>query len=313
MRKLFSTLLVLLILVSCQIAPLPAEDVLYPLDKTIPQVVEHRLEGNSVFVLAFSETVEMTEMVLDGTVSHPYSLGSTFRLPLPHPISPGEGMTASFTVKKANGNTSRCSFRLVGVNDNLPVLVINEVSTKGTTSSPDRIELLVMEKGNTLGVYLSDGIDGNGMALPSLFVNKGDLIVVYWNVRTTRSREEKDDGKTVVWYLNANSPATLSGNNGVLLLQEAKDGRTMDALLYSDGSTESHSGYGSVKGEKTAKMLLEEGSWSGEPMDSSFVTSSRVFARLPGGVDSDSAGDWFITAARKSTFGERNTYSPYEE
>ena len=50
----------------------------------------------------------------------------------------------------------------------------------------------------------------------------------------------------------------------------------------------------------------------GEAFDSTLTTSSRVIARLPGGVDTDSSDDFFITAARRSTFGEENEYVPYQ-
>ena len=60
-------------------------------------------------------------------------------------------------------------------------------------------------------------------------------------------------------------------------------------------------------------MLIKEGEWTSEPISSLDVTSSRVIARYPGGIDSNSADDFFITAARKSTFGEPNQFIPYAE
>ena len=46
--------------------------------------------------------------------------------------------------------------------------------------------------------------------------------------------------------------------------------------------------------------------------DSNLVTSSRVLARLPGGWDTNTRDDFFITEPRKSTFGYPNEYYPYE-
>ncbi|MCI7605902.1 MAG: hypothetical protein MSS69_04020, partial [Spirochaetales bacterium] len=64
------------------------------------------------------------------------------------------------------------------------------------------------------------------------------------------------------------------------------------------------------------KTLYEEalsaGMWEGDAFDSSLVTSSRVISRLPGAIDTETSDDFFVTAARRSTFGEENDYAPYQ-
>lgn len=169
-----------------------------------------------------------------------------------------------------------------------------------------------MKKGNTMGMVLRDEEKGKGFVFPSLEVKTNDLVVVYWNSKTTRKIEEREDGFTT-YYLNGNMNHTLSGTNGYLILEDREEGAVQDAILYTNDTTTSYGGYGSTENEKVANWLLKEGHWSGEPMDATLVTSSRVFVRLPGGIDSDSADDWFICAPRTSTFGDRNTYHPYEE
>lgn len=304
-------LLLLTLLVSCS-DRFSTTDLLKAFDKSLPQVTHHELVGNTTFQITFSETVEVLEVLVGGVPLSTSSLGQSFTFPLPHPLEAGEEKTFSMTVRKTNGNTARCSFLLRGINERIPKMILNEVSVKGTASAPDRVELLVMSKGNTLGMILHDGEEGKGVVFPSLEVKTNDLIVIYWNSRTAKTREDKEEGFSV-FYLNGNVDHTLSGTSGVLVLEDRVEGETMDAILYTNDTTVSYGGYGSKQLEERAKSLLEQGSWSGEPLDSTLVTSSRVFVRLPGGIDSDSADDWFICAPRTSTFGERNNYHPYEE
>ena len=195
----------------------------------------------------------------------------------------------------------------MGKNPDIPKVLINEVSIKGTSASPDRIELLIMEKGNVAGMRVEDG--NWGYTLPSIEVKKDDLILIYWDKPTTRSHYLRSDGK-MTYVLNAYAPSTLSGTEGLLILKREKDGETADALLYSDKGEAAFSGE-----EKKSQRdgLIALGQWEGEVFDSSLVTSSRVIARLPGGVDSDTSEDFFITQARKSSFGELNSYLPYNE
>ena len=85
----------------------------------------------------------------------------------------------------------------------------------------------------------------------------------------------------------------------------------MDAIIYSNDIENEENPYGSDKLLRYAEKLIETNAWFGEPIDSSLVTSSRVLSRIPGGIDSNSAEDWFTTKARMSTFGEENTLDVY--
>ena len=79
------------------------------------------------------------------------------------------------------------------------------------------------------------------------------------------------------------------------------------------GNMNQGGGYGNNRTRNAAMELMRRGLWEGEPVSSVLVTASRVIARLPGGQDTNSADDFFITEARTSTFGTTNEYFPYSE
>ena len=219
------------------------------------------------------------------------------------------------TAEDLAGNTSRASFALTGPNDDIPLTLINEVSIKGTAASPDRIELLILEEGNTAGMTVKDGSRehyDHEWILPELDVISGDIILLYWDTDISGNAVEKRD-ENFTYSFSAGSDTTLSGTNGAIALYTSPEGEILDGIIYTTGTSELCNGYGNTKTEEAAFMLIKEGEWTSEPISSLDVTSSRVIARYPGGIDSNSADDFFITAARKSTFGEPNQFIPYEE
>ena len=215
MKKTLLLLLASLFLVSC---PEEAEimDLFHSADMTLPVVLDYSLKDNRIFIIEFSETVDMTEILFSGEALDPPGLGKSFSVPLPYTLEPGEEKRISFTVEKDNGSLTRVSLRVMGKNPDIPKVLINEVSIKGTSASPDRIELLVMEKGNAAGMRIEDG--NWGFTLPSLGLNKDDLILIYWDKPTTRRHYLRSDGK-MTYILNAYAPSTLSGTEGLLILK----------------------------------------------------------------------------------------------
>lgn len=291
---------------SCSIVKDEITDLLSPLDKTLPYITDYEMKNNSTLEISFSETVMIEEVIINGEIKDKKRVGKDFSLDFGFTLNKGEKMTIALTFSKNNKNTARAFITLYGKNDNIPTLLINEVSIKGTKNSPDRIELLVIKEGDASGVVVTDNISGNDFLLPSLSLNKGDIIVIYWKDKREKEKEEREGRKTT-YYLEANMGSTLSGTTGGIIVREEKDGKVMDALLYHDGSELSK------KEEELFSLVKEEENWSGEYVSSLLVTSSRVLARLPGAIDTDSSDDWFTTEARKSSFGYENTYSPYSK
>lgn len=314
MRKLIFISLILFITISCKENPNIINSIISK-DKTLAKIVEFKLINNSAITIKYNEPVEVIDVEFNKTKIPFSSIGMMFTIKLPEEIKRGTTRIFSITAKKENGNITRASFLLIGRNTEIPQVLINEISIKGNAANPDRIELAVLQSGNLAGMVLSDryaDTKGYDFIMPELDVKRGDLVVIHWDSKPKIDKEDLGLGKTA-HYLSAKSTSTLIGTNGLLILKSEQDGYIMDAVIYSNYSTEDNSGYGNEKLETTAKKLIEEEHWIGNPVDSSNVTSSRVLARLPDYVDTDSSDDWFTTKARLSTFGRDNVFDPYEE
>ena len=314
MRRILFFIALVVLCVSCKEEE-KIIDRLMSLDKTLAKVLDYSFIENDTFTVKYNETVELVDVELDRRKIEKRGLGSIFTITLSEKIRRGEKKIPSITARKQNGNTTRSSFLLIGRNTEIPKALINEVSIKGNTTNPDRIEILILDDGNLAGMSLSNGfmsLDGHEYILPEQDVKAGDIVVIYWDSNTKKETEERNFGKKT-YYLSAKSPVTLLSTDGLVVLKSEIDGYVMDALVYSNKGEDSHSGYGNENLESAVKELMKDYSWEGSAVDSSLVTTSRVLARLPDGVDTNSLSDWFTTKARKSTFGEVNIYEPYEE
>ncbi len=298
----------LLLVLSCTGGSAGAENILASSDRSGAAVLSYGLVDNSTFSIRFSEKVEIREISYNGTREKTLLVGESFRLALPEEIEMGEKYTLALTAAKNGGNTTRCFFTLYGRNDNRAEMLINEISVAGTKASPDRIELLVTESGNSAGIVVSDGTDSaSGVVLPSIEVSGGDIIVVFWDSKSGKETEERDEN-LFTYYVDGKMEDTLISTSGAVILFEEVSGSVMDGVLYSNFTEASTS---KEKFQSIVSFFEECGEWSGDAVSSEEITSSRVLARLPGAVDTDTADDWFTTAARKSTFGEENVYAPY--
>ncbi len=303
-----------LLLSSCEKDMTPI-DIFKNTPKELPRLVSYTLRDNKRVELEFNETVLLSETLYKGVKERPGIMNSHFILELSTPLNMGESEYFHLSAKNENGSTARISLRLIGRNTNIASVLLNEISTAGTNSSPDRIELICTKEGNTAGIILSSGYinsPGYSFILPDIEVKKNDIILIYWDKETKEEKRELSDGNTA-YYLNAKATKTLLSTKGIIVLESEYQGAVMDAFVYTDDYSSDWEGLGSEKLYEDYKLLKESGAWSGSAADSSKITSSRVFSRLPGAVDTDSLDDWFITKARTSTFGEMNIYTPYVE
>ena len=280
-------------------------DTLKDRDKTLARILDYEVEDNRKLRIRFDTTVLLSDYRFNGNRIEAYGYGNDMLLDLPYALSYGEEAIVSITVKKDTGNYTRASLRIEGHNENLPRIVLNELSTDGTSAAPDRVELYALSSGDTAGIALSTGAGNKAIILPSIIVSQGDIIVIYWDKKPKENDYIRPSGKTS--FISGNAEKTIPSKNGVMILKSSRNGEILDALIYSDSNGSSFS----EKTEKDVQLLIDSGHWSGEYIDSSSITASRVFARRPGAVDTDTAYDWFITQPRKSTFGEENIYAPF--
>ncbi len=315
MRILFFASILAIILSACPVGSIRIYDAFHGKDKSIPKVLKYEMRDNAYMRIVYNEDVTLTEVIFNDRVLDYSMHGTIFTIPFRTTLKRGETAILSIMAEDESGNTSRSSFRIIGKNLEIPMALINEASIKGTSEAPDRVEILFMESGSAAGMIVSDGLIGEEnhlVILPDIIVSKGDTIVIYWDKEAESLEPVFDEGR-MGYIINGESDTTLSGTNGALLLYDELDGNIIDGLIYTTGESELSDGYGNNRTRNAAEMLLRLGEWNGDPVSSVLVTSSRVIARLPGGQDTNNAEDFFITEARKSTFGRTNEYLPYSE
>lgn len=306
---LFIILFFLIFTPSCNDPNTKIEDILLKKDTEDAKIISSEIRNNNTFSIVLSEVVEIVELSINGVISKDRVLGKEFSFPLGRTIKMGEKVTIALTYKKNGGNTTRAYFTLYGKNTRKAKLLINEVSIKGTKTLPDRVELLVTKSGNIAGFELTDDLDYTPLTLPFLEVERGDIIVIYWNSKANKEDYIRENGKHT-YFISGNMSNTLISTTGALILFDEHDGTIVDGILYSDFSS---SDYGKEKYEKCENLLIEKNEWYGEPISSEYVTASRVLTRLKGGIDTNTSEDFFTSQARKSSFGEENEYYPYDE
>lgn len=312
MKRIFLFLFIVLFLSSCTPS---TEGIISHLsyDTSLPLLLDYKMLDNSHYFLTFNENVEIMETLYDKKNIYSGVVSSSFVITFPTPLKAGDEKELFITIKKDNGNTLRCVFKLYGRNENIPRMIINEVSIKGTDASPDRIELLVLEDGNTLGMSITDDINDAGYIFPSLDVKEGDIIVLSWDKNIYSVSEERLENNNKTYYLFGKMSTTLVSTSGGLILSSYPSGDIIDAIIYANGEGLGYEEFSNDKAIRCAKYIYEKSEWIGEALNSTNVTSSRVFCRFPTSLDTNSKDDWFICAPRKSTFGEYNVYAPYEE
>ena len=314
MRIITILALISLMLSGCPYGPGRIYDSFLGQDMTLPKVLSYGLKDNQTFQIAYDRVVYLADVELDGKKLRSNMEGSIFQIGLNRTLGRGERAILSITAETEIGNTLRSSFIVIGRNDSIPRAVINEASIQGSGDAPDRVELLFLEEGNTAGMVLRDGTaegTNHSYYLPAIDVYPGDMLLIYWNSEHTGDDVMAGSGYTT-YIMDAGSDTTLSGTNGAILLYAEENGDIMDGIVYTTGDNPNSDGYGNDRTRDAARLLREEGQWAGEPIDSNLVTSSRVLARLPGGWDTNTRDDFFITEPRKSTFGYPNEYYPYE-
>lgn len=315
MRTAAIALLTALMLSACPHGAGRTYDAFHGKDSSMPKLLEYGLVDNEKMRLVYDEDVVLLSIALNGTIL-PYSMsGTIFTIPFPSPLERGESALFTVTAEDGSGNTSRTAIRIIGKNMDIPSAVINEISAKGTAENPDRIEILFLEAGSPAGMIVSDGIIGEEnhmVVLPDIEVKPKDTAVIYWDREPKSTDPILSNGHTG-YIVDGGSDTTLAGTNGAVLLYAELDGEVIDGVIYTSGENEDADGYGTNRTKNAANLLKSQGKWYGEPVSSVLMTASRVIARLPGGQDTDTKDDFFITEARKSTFGRPNEYFPYDE
>jgi len=326
-----------LLLFAC--VPVPeARTVLSP-DLTPPQVLSMVTTGPREIVLEFNEPV----MPLPDTWGLTPPLGlkemktreTKLHLFLQEDQLEGAEYMLKISVRDTNRNSMDYLAPFYGHNSRVPEVVINEFITQGSGKHPDVVELYLKSAGNMAGVALYEGVPqdwSHRLIFPSLEVAAGDYIIVHFKPQgiaeevteiTARDQSGGYDACDTAWDFWVPGGSGLSGNNGVLTLYKGVEEQLLDAVLYSNRTSQSderYRGFGTKRALVRADSLMESGGWriAGEmiapedginPDDS---TGTRSICRSSSSEDTDSREDWHITPTRGSTFGTVNSEERYE-
>jgi hypothetical protein len=242
----------------------------------------------------------------------------------------GQEYRIEATVEDTKGNSSSLIARFWGFNAHVPRILINELTTRGTGTHPDLVELRVLTEGDLAGLTIYQGTPGDWIdrkVFPARPVAAGDYVLVHFRPEGIPEECDETGGRDVSGGLDATPEAVdlwvpdgqgLSGNNGALCLTSSPDGEILDAVLYSNRSAESddaYGGFGSAPVQARAVELVRRQAWMAadaqvRPEDAvspEGSTGTRSIARSRTSVDTNSPADWHITPTRGATWGRENT------
>ena len=250
-------------------------------DRTVPALIASQTQDLNTIRLTFSESITVSEVRIAGAeASWQRPDSRSVQITSSVPFSTSEARSLFIRVSDMAFNSSAFLLSVYGKNNEIPRLLINEFSSRGTRTQPDRIELEIRSDGNLSGLCAMDGTKGNensSFILPDLDVKRGDYV------------------------------------NGVFVLYQSAglDDDIIDALVYSDGKSSTFSGFGSASVEASVMELAASGQWTGPAADCDDATSTRTLSRWNGNADSNSCSDFYITVTRGQTFGSTNSSLPY--
>ncbi len=260
--------------------------------------------------------------------------GSVVTLQFSDNLVPGGAYKIKTTVKDSNGNSLTLIQAFYGFNPDIPHMVINELTTQGSSSNPDRVEIAVLSDGNTAGAVLYEGIDtewSQRKIFPPLTVVSGDFIIVHFKSTGSSSEIDETTSKTEsggvraaddAWDLWVEGGTGLSGNNGTITLFTAPYGPLIDGFLYSNrtsASDEKYRGFGSTRVMNRADRLAELSGWESagtsiapeDAVNPDNSTATRSMCRNSESTDTNTRGDWHIVPTSTSSFGQINSDEIY--
>jgi hypothetical protein len=335
----FTLILSALALSGC--TPVADTRALLEADLRPPVFLSIAVNNSTSVALEFSEPIEYCSEsyscspALSLAPAGPLSSDRQLELNFQDAMAPGTEYSLECSVRDAAGNTHTVLVKFFGFNPDIPAVRLNEITTQGSTSNPDKVELLVLEDGNTAGLCFIDGtrdLIRNCKIFPPIEVAAGDYIVIH--CRPAGSPDEIDETESKLqcsadeaaigaWDVWLEGASGLSGNNGVLTVYSHSNGGLIDGFLYSNRTSaadENYRGFGSRATMDRADQLWMQEGWSAagrliapedavNPDDS---TATRSMCRAPGAEDSDSAADWYIVDTSESSFGSENSTVLYE-
>jgi hypothetical protein len=308
-------------------------------DLTPPQLQSVQTLGPREISIQFDEDADLraekTRITPGLAIAATTASGSTVDI-RGEPQTPGRLYTLEAEAQDARGNSASFIAQFYGWNGHVPRVLINEFTPRGSGSHPDVVELKVMTDGDMGGAALYLGTPGSfdaRLVFPSFAVAGGSFIVVHLKPTGGADEEDETDDRSISKGFDASDAAFdfwlpegtgISGTNGVLSLYDRPGGRCLDAVLYSNRTSQSderYRGFGSEEMESRAEEIVSAGGWKAagprvtpeDAVSPEGSTGTRSLCRSSSSADSDRAEDWHIVPTRKATFGAENSDDVYRK
>ncbi len=291
----------------------PADGEFYP-----PELRAVRVGGPRRVELEFDKPALVVpgSVQLDPALSLEVPPGAqrTVVLTFDEPSAAGERYALRAAVRDEAGNTLQFVVSFYGFNDRLPDLLINEFSPRGSSTNAERVELYARASGTLAGVCLYNGVARDfdtKIVFPDHEVSAGEYVVVHFRPDSPAVGDERLN----FWVPDG---AGLPSNNGALSLYDTPNGTVMDAVIYTNRTSQSDTnfrGFGTRRTMDRVDAVVAAGSWriAGElaaPEDAVWAedtSPTRSLNRDSSSTDTDSSADWHTVPTRGATFGAPNS------
>jgi hypothetical protein len=257
--------------------------------------------------------------------------GSIVTVSLQNPPDGGERIMADILVEDQTGNTLNVLVPFRTRNENIPSFIITEVRTEYSKPRVEFVELRMLTAGNLGALRMftaGNGADAPLFEFPPAEVKAGEYVVVHLRSLDPAALDETGENLELTPYSKDNEAQPeardfwipgakkwLTKKAGAVYFAD-QDDRIIDAVLYSEFTTDPW--WQDEKMAKTAELLGGTGAWIAESIPgpenavlSRNTTATRSICRDETVPDSDSAADWYITAAGCSTPGKPNNTKRY--
>jgi len=279
-------------------------------DSTPPKLLSAKAIDTATITIHFTEELRTKSIILtvNGIRNTNYLCArDTLMLYLPSPMGMASSTRLEGRVEDLWGNSTHFCVEVWAHNPNRAGILINEFSTKGSANNPDRVELRITKAGNLAGITVTNGVGPyakDRCILGDMQVYAGDFIVIAFQQGETEMPFASE-------YLGG-----LGSNNGSITVTESPDWESpiLDAVLYSNKTTTTYSGFGSKETEEGALLLYQGRQWDSQmaekAIDSTNSTATRTLCRN-NYSDTNSEQDWYVCDTREASFGGENSAIPY--
>lgn len=280
-------------------------------DSTPPKLLSAKATDTATITFIFDEVLankHITIKVAGISSTNFLQKRETVTLYLPSAMEIGSSIRIEGRVEDLWGNSTCFSLDVWANNPSRAELMINEFSTKGSATNPDRVELFVTKGGNLAGITVAHGVGpyaSDQCILPNKEVYAGDFVVIAFQPSDSQSEFQSE-------YLSG-----LSSNNGCITISESPNWESpvLDAVVYSNKTTTTYGGFGSKNTELVVQQLYQCGQWfsplAEQAIDSTSSTATRTMCRRAY-TDTNSELDWYICATKEASFGSENSTTEFE-